>query len=235
MVRRVSGLKIAGELHTRNMYRREWRKGGLEQAGVELEVTDPRQRLIVALVQKKVAEILGDERFGNRFQIGMLSSFESFLESVARIRKRTEDGEDEERVFDGDQEATSDERAGIDTKAIGALSESYRERFGQRLPHPKLDATCAALMKEFEAGEKSLVFVRRVATVDEMAERLEAVFDRWLKARMVAALPGLEGEIDGLFARYERERKRRRDDEWSEKTTRRTSTRSASSGWSGPG
>jgi hypothetical protein len=220
LVRRVSGLQIAGELHTRNMYRREWRKGGLEEHGVELAVTDPRQRLIVALVQKKVAEILDDERFGNRFQIGMLSSFESFVESVgkrigrARAPGPGEQDDGEERTFDGDQEATTEERAGIDTAAIGALSRSYGERFGERLPHPKLDATCAALMKAFEAGEKSLVFVRRVATVGEMAARLETMFDRWLKAKMIAALPGLEDDIHELFARYERERRRRPDDGW---------------------
>ena len=36
----------------------------------------------VALVQKKVNELLGNERFNQSFQIGMLASFESFLETA---------------------------------------------------------------------------------------------------------------------------------------------------------
>ena len=45
---------------------------------------DDRQRLIVALVQKKVAEVLQDERFGASFQMGMLASFESFSHILQR-------------------------------------------------------------------------------------------------------------------------------------------------------
>jgi len=214
IVRRVSGLRIGGELHTRNMYRREWRRGGLEEHGKELAITDPRQRLVVGLVQKKVAEVLGNERFNNRFQIGMLSSFESFLESVARLRERADaQDEDDPSRFDGDQDANQEERAGIDTEAIAELSQSYWNRFGARLPHPKLDATCASLGRAFEHGDKSLVFVRRVATVSEMASRLETMFDGLIKQRMLDALPLLKTEINQIFARYERERARRPDEE----------------------
>ena len=208
VIRRVSGLRIGGELYTKNMYRREWRRGGLERHDDPIEVTDPRQRLIVALMQKKVAEVLQTERFNNHFQIGMLSSFESFLESVETVRRRGED----EPTFDGEEQHRrlgEQERAGIDTDAIGAVVQSYRERFRSTLPHPKLDATADNLSDSFNTAEKTLVFVRRVATVGELAAKLEESFDTWIRTRMELSLPGLHSELAQLFKDYERERMRR--------------------------
>ena len=208
LIRRVSGLCIGGELYTKNMYRREWRRGGLQRHDDPIEVTDPRQRLVVALMQKKVAEVLQTKRFNNHFQIGMLSSFESFLESVETIRRRGE----EEPTFDDEEQHRGlgdQERTGIDTKAIGAVVRSYRERFRSTLPHPKLDATADNLSDSFSTGEKTLVFVRRVATVGELAAKLEESFDTWIKARMELSLPGLHSELAQLFENYERERLRR--------------------------
>ena len=211
LIRRVSGLNIAGRLHTKNMYRREWRRGGLEHHDEPIEIEEPRQRLIVALMQKKVAEVLQTERFNNNFQIGMLSSFESFLQSVETAGRRNED----EPAFDGEEQRrrlSDRERNGIDTEAIGEVVRSYREVFGNTLPHPKLDTTAAALSGAFETGEKTLVFVRRVATVDELAAKLDESFDAWIRARMEARLPELHEEIAALFERYASERLRRPDE-----------------------
>ena len=74
LVRRLTGLSMAGQKHTKSMYRREWRGGGCTDHDDPLQVPDQRQCLIVALIQKKVAEILQDERFKASFQIGMLAS-----------------------------------------------------------------------------------------------------------------------------------------------------------------
>ena len=208
LIRRVSGLQIAGRLHTKNMYRREWRRGGLKHHDEPTKIKDPKQRLIVALIQKKVAEVLQNERFNNQFQIGMLSSFESFLQSVETVRRRGPD----EPAFDGEEQrrGLSDrERDGIDTEAIGEVVRSYREVFGSALPHPKLDTTAAALSGAFATGEKALVFVRRVATVGELAAKLDESFDAWVRARMETRLPALHQEIAALFERYASERLRR--------------------------
>ena len=211
LIRRVSGLKIAGRLHTKNMYRREWRRGGLQRHDQPMVIKEPGERLVVALMQKKVAEVLQNERFNNHFQIGMLSSFESFLQSVEGVRRRTAD----DAVFDGEEQhrGLRDEvRRGADTNAITDVVRSYHARFDKRLPHPKLDRTASALSDAFETGEKALVFVRRVATVDEMAAKLDESFDRWIRMRMEARLPDLHGEIAGLFKRYGDERQRRPDE-----------------------
>lgn len=221
MVRRVAGLNINGQRYTKNMYRREWRQGGYRAHDNPMEITDPKQRLVVGLMQKKVAEIFRDERFNNSFQIGMLSSFESFLETVGGRSQRTglqqatvtgeEDGPSSS--FDGQQGDTVDERRGIDTDGIAAIVESYRTNFRDTLPHPKLDGTADSFSSVFETGEKTLVFVRRVRTVDELAAKLDAHFDRWLRGRMIAELPSLASEIYRFFERYATERAKRPDEQ----------------------
>jgi len=216
LVRRVAGLNIAGSLHTKNMYRREWRQGGYAAHDEPIRIEDPRQRLVVALMQKKVAEVLQSERFSNSFQIGMLSSFESFLQSVETVRRRRQsvatDEEEEEdgiREFDDSEQnrrASEAERQGIDSASVARIAQSYRERFGRTLPHPKLDATAAAHAGVFRSGEKVLIFVRRVRTVDELAAKLDEAFDGWVHERMLQALQSLEDEVRDLFTRYARER-----------------------------
>ena len=221
MVRRVAGLRINGRRYTKNMYRREWRQGGYCVHDEPIKITDPKQRLVVGLMQKKVAEILRDERFNNSFQIGMLSSFESFLETVGGRgqptgpQEATGAGEEDElpSSFDGQQGDTVDERRGIDTDGIAAIVESYRTNFRATLPHPKLDGTADSFASGFETGEKALVFVRRVRTVDELAAKLDAHFDRWLRSRMTAELPTLVSDIDQFFEEYARERAKRPDEQ----------------------
>ena len=177
LIRRISGMQINGELHTKNMYRREWRRGGFTDHDDPIVIEDPRERLIVALVQKKVVEVVGSEKFNNHFQIGMLSSFESFVETATRRRAslseaENDNGDGAERVFDGQQEATALQRRGADSHSLTSIVRSYKREFGgQSLPHPKLDATVDALTSTFEDGIKSLIFVRRLATMGEMAER----------------------------------------------------------------
>ena len=214
LIRRITHLDIGGRNHTKNMYRREWRHGGFTHPEEPIRFDDPRQRLVVALVQKKVAEVLGNEKFGNRFQIGMLSSFESFLQSVGSPRQEQPDEESDANeagegnggaAFDGQQTQDREEQRGADTRILNALVESYEEAFGQAIPHPKLDATVEALAAAFETGEKALVFVRRVATVGELARRLDRRFDAWLRKRMKEALPDHREEIDRLFERFREE------------------------------
>lgn len=219
MVRRVSALRINGKDFTKNMYRREWRKGGYTVHDEPIRMDNPKERLVVALMQKKVAEILQDERFNNHFQIGMLSSFESFLQSVSKSGKRKKDSankdEKEKQIFDGknqNDKAMTIEKQGIDTKAVESIVSSYRKRFGRSLPHPKLDRTAQALKNIFETGEKTLVFVRRVATVNELASKVEYFFDHWIRNRMEKVLPELHDKINAFFRRYELERMRRPDE-----------------------
>lgn len=205
LIRRLTGLTIAGDRHTKNMYRREWRGGGCDTHDEPLSVPDARQRLVVALVQKKVAEVLKDTRFNSSFQIGMLASFESFMQT-AKVLKSTADEEPAAFTIDGQTEKT-DEIVGIDTNSINRLAESYKKTFRTALPHPKMDSVVQSLSKSLNSGEKSLVFVRRVKSVDELTDKLCRKYDETLFAEIYARLPvTLHGEFDEIKKQYDAER-----------------------------
>ena len=204
LVRRLAKLTINGTVHTKNMYRREWRNGGVNVHDARLQMADDQQKLIVALVQKKVAEVLGSEQFNHSFQIGMLASFESFLET-ARVKSRNED----DSVFDNNDQTDQDvEREGIDTLSVNQLAKTYRQRFGKSLPHPKMDAVAESLKTSFDTGQKSLVFVRRVKSVSELTEKLNRHYDTWLKTYLLKQLrPELHFDFLKALDRYESERR----------------------------
>ena len=203
LVRRVTSIAIAGKEHTKNMYRREWRSGGVHAHDEPIATTDPKERLVVALVQKKVSEVLQSARFGASFQIGMLASFESFLET-ARVKRE----DDEPSNFD-DTDQTDDrgEREGVDVRDVNSLARSYREKFGQELPHPKMDALVSSLARSWERGEKALVFVRRVASVTELKRKLDDCYDGWLLGRLKRELPeGAQARLATAIERYRAEK-----------------------------
>lgn len=203
LVRRVTTIRVADREHTKNMYRREWRAGGVADHDQPIQITDPRQRLVVALVQKKVSELLSGKRFNRSFQIGMLASFESFLET-AKLKR----GTDELGVFD-DSEQTEivAERDGLDVHDLNRLARDYRKTFGREMPHPKMDAIVHKLSTAWLTGEKSLVFVRRVASVKELKRKLDDLYDDWLIPRVRAGLPEeLRAAFAGVEASYRREK-----------------------------
>ncbi|MEV5693527.1 helicase-related protein [Micromonospora globbae] len=191
LIRRVTSLEVSGQRLTKNLYRREWRAGGVAQHDEPIRITDDRQRLTVALVQKKVSELLDDERFGTRFQVGMLASFESFLETSAAKRpasmEEIADIADEavEANFDNaEQAADAVERQGIDVPMLNDLARDHVQRFGRELPHPKMDALVHALGSSWRDGCKGLVFVRRVASVSELKRKLDDEYTDWLVDRL---------------------------------------------------
>jgi hypothetical protein len=204
LIRRVTEIRAGGVSLTKNQYRREWRRGGVADHDEPIRVEDPKHRLIVALIQKKVGEILGNERFNSSFQVGMLASFESFLETA---KVRTED--DAGNFDDTDQTDDALEREGIDVAEIDRFADSYRRRFGREMPHPKMDALVAALEPAWRHGRKALVFVRRVASVGELKRKLDERYDDWLFDRLRRDLPEkLHGRLDRLIERYRKEKGR---------------------------
>lgn len=217
LIRRVTELQVGGERLTRNLYRSEWRRGGVVDRAMAIVPTDDRQKLVVALLQKKVSELLGHERFRAGFQIGMLASFESFLETsqVAAVDAEevgdTEDGA-AGNFDDAEQTADAAERAGIDTGAVNQLAASYRRSFGTELPHPKMDAVVDALSRAWLSGEKTLVFVRRVASVKELRRKLEDRYDAWLLGSLRERLAGLPAaalrQFEQVVEDYQAKRRR---------------------------
>jgi hypothetical protein len=170
-----------------------------------LEVKDDRERLAVALIQKKVAELLGSEQFGSSFQMGMLASFESFMETTKVKRADDEGGP----FYGPDQaeESSDPEREGLDVAQVNRIARSHYDHFKTHLPHPKMDGVVKELAEGWTTGRKSLVFVRRVASVTELKRKLDERYDAWLLARLRRELPaGLQERFEGLVERYLEER-----------------------------
>ena len=84
---------------------------------------------------------------------------------------------------------------------VATLAESYRERFGASLPHPKMDAVVESLGSAFATGEKALVFVRRVKSVPELVFKLGDAYDSWLRSYLDEALaPELREAMATMWA-----------------------------------
>jgi superfamily II DNA or RNA helicase len=208
LIRRVTALDCAGGRLTKTEYRREWRRGGVEEHDTAARIDDS-QKLTVALVQKKVGEVLNSSRFNASFQIGMLASFESFLET--RGIRRAGDEEGLGHFDDAEQTDDPELRAGVDVDVVNKLARDYRRRLGDReLPHPKMDGLVSHLGHAFGSGHKALVFVRRVASVRELKRKLERLYDDYLIARLRRELlPKLQTELDAQVAAYQRTREER--------------------------
>ncbi len=169
MVRRLNTINVGGKMHTRNMYRTENR----EEAAITLTDDDYKTKLITALVQKKVGELIRDMK--GQYQTGMLASFESYLPSTTNI----------DVEFDGEQDDRGEAK---DTSIIQALTRSYQKKFGEStLPHPKMDKTVEKYGNQaFYNGEKQLIFVRRVQSVSDLKSKFDDKYDLWLKKHLVA-------------------------------------------------
>jgi superfamily II DNA or RNA helicase len=214
LIRRTTQLPVAGKRLTKTEYRREWRRGGIGIHDEPLALANDRQRLAVALVQKKVAEVLGNGKFNHAFQVGLLASFESFLEtvksSVTKPMPATEEHADGDEAGSfhrsADEVAATrlDRRDGADILAVNSIAESHRRRFKAELPHPKMDAMVDQLAESLANGQKALVFVRRVASVDELQWKLEEKYDARLFTKLRTALGDgeLRNDLDRQIDKY---------------------------------
>ncbi|MDB4542777.1 DEAD/DEAH box helicase family protein [bacterium] len=202
MVRRLNELQVAGKPHTRNMYRREWRRG--DHAEIALETDE--QKLVTALVQKKVGEMLDKQGGSPSFQMGLLASFESYAES-------TRSGPVE---FDGDvREKESTDAA--DRHVIGAIQDSYtRADLGRTLPHPKMDIVAQRLAEQmFHHNRKQIVFVRRVKSVKELKNKLDDHYTEWISngiSESLAQYPAQRDMMKRIIQEYELQSRQRDED-----------------------
>lgn len=196
LVRRVNSMRVNGTDLTKNTYRRTWYQGGVGAHDLPLDPGDVRQRLSVALVQKRVSDVVGT-KFGNAFQLGMLASFESFAETAAsrkstkaeKAGEETDDAQPDARFDGGEQTGDEAERRGVDTDTVNALARSHYAAFGSELAHPKMDALVDDLARSWVTGRKALVFVRRIASVTEIKRKLDERYDSWLLDLLQRELP----------------------------------------------
>ncbi|WP_306392493.1 DEAD/DEAH box helicase [Telluria beijingensis] len=183
MVRRLNSLTLDGKPHTRNLYRDEHR------SGVKAEVTlGIEQQLFAAVLQKKVGEAVNDGHHG-KFELGMLASFESYHPGQDRQHER----------FDGDEDgAGAGAPDAADRGVVDFMVSDFRETFRRFPPHPKMDQVARQAHHASAAGnKKTLVFVRRVASVGELKAKIEESYNAWLADYLAH-----DAEVHAHVARY---------------------------------
>ena len=81
------------------------------------------------------------------------------------------------------------EKDGIDVRDVNKLARDFFNTFHYHMPHPKMDAVVESLATSWLTGRKTLVFVRRVASVTELEQKLNECYDAWLIPHMLHHLP----------------------------------------------
>jgi hypothetical protein len=194
IVRRVGELRLQdGSRYTRNMYRQEWRAGGVEAPDIPMHSASPSERLVNAVIQKNVFELL-QAWSGGRFRIGALESFEIYSGAASSLTEV-------------DDAAGKIDQALPDQRLIADLCESYRANFAEEVPHPKLNAVAKMLGRNIRQREKSLVFVRRVATTKDLASRASEEFDHVLISLFKSVVQASEHDlVDRIEVVWKRKR-----------------------------
>lgn len=168
-----------GDFHSKYHYRRE------EDLSVDFS-DNPSSELFFALYQKKLAEQLRGAKAGRRFLYGYLEGFES-----VGIQDAAEESSDEKDESNTQKESF---RKAPDTELLESLTKSYAQVMGKFPEHPKYSALVKRFVperifeKEVDLHElKHLVFVRRIPSVREMTQRVNAGYDSVLMAYLLSA------------------------------------------------
>lgn len=197
LIRGKMEYKLGNGIYSRNQCRYEHRKGNVVKAeNAEcLKIKDDEQALVMGLLQYNTIKYLNDKHNAT-FELGMLAGFETFKLDQ---QKKLDDQEFEET-------RTKKINKSQDYEILSKIINSYKDEFGSMPPHPKQDAIVEAVFDQMKRGEKSLVFVRRVASAYELERRL---LDKWEKEVVYSELKNKwkyamkSPELDMLINAYE--------------------------------
>jgi hypothetical protein len=179
MVRRERSFSGRGKL--------EYRNYDLKPVDMFAPGTSSLYALTFATMQKKLVELL--DGGNNIFRMGEISSNESAKASVARYVK----GKSESEAVLEESSSKKKQSEPIDEQFLEELGESFKSLQNRAnsdalgLPHAKVDEVVKELAEtclENGSGTKELVFVRRIDTVDELADRLLYEFQLILNSRI---------------------------------------------------
>lgn len=173
-LRRLRRMEGKTKSHDKYSYRNE-REVKVDFSG------DPEGEVFFALYQKLLARKQAKEK--RRFMYGYLEGFESFeVKPAGKISAKDDDGR------------RNDFNEAGDTDILKQLSRMHAA-LGGAPAHPKYDEVvdlCVPI-DIFDSSQdlherKHLIFVRRVPSVRELAQRVNAAYDRQLAQRIVRAL-----------------------------------------------
>ncbi len=167
LIRGVMTIELNNQEYSRNGYRHEHRNGNvIKQENAECQVLkDDSTSLFLSLMQYKTIKELKYKN-GNQFEMGMLAGFESF-------HKNTSD-------YENDTLTNKKEREAKDENILKNIIHSYYETFKDYPPHPKQESLVEEVFNAMMKREKSLIFVRRIASVREIERKLFKKYSNFL-------------------------------------------------------
>ena len=147
-----------------------------------------KQRLFLALIQSKLAK--GTAKNNSTYKIGFLETFESYNPS-GFILDDEETGEKNKEFENNGSQEEGEKGEAPDKKMLQNISKSFYKTFGNGKypPHPKfsfMEKEVAEIINtnipqqetETKAPDKAVIFVRRLATVDELEKRLNSMYEK---------------------------------------------------------
>lgn len=177
MVRRERSFSGRGKLGYRNYEHRP--------VDMFADGKSPVYALTFAAMQKNLVKLL--DGGNNKFRMGEISSHESAKASIARYMS----GKSKPDILD--EKSSSQQSEPIDEKFLERMGESFKalqngaDSYARGMPHAKMDQVVDELAADcLRNGSctKELVFVRRIDTVDELADRLLHEFQDILNKRI---------------------------------------------------
>ena len=204
-IRRVTTIRVGGQELTKNQYRREWRRGGVQchDEPIMSSRTAPERSWWRSCRRKSAS-------FSGTSGSTRLSRSACWHPSRASSRPQSSSVTRRSRPSTTPSRPTTRlEREGIDVNAVNRLAAQLpHDASGGELPHPKMDALVDIARDVLGHRQKALVFVRRVASVKELKRKLDERYDEWLLGRLRRELPEAVLErFEGLVQNYREERR----------------------------
>lgn len=197
LVRRTRSHVDQAEVSHGKIHYRKYERHGVSAA------RDPLFALTMALVQKRLVQALSGRN--NQFRQGECSSFESLATSIKRtmgdtdgIQRQVPELEMSVQRRGNDTPEQTPDRASIEAlnksfrknivrKVVGALADQKNARYD--MPHAKLQEVADQVFQRSlrnASNHKSLIFVRRIDTVNELVALLLARFQDDVDQRIAA-------------------------------------------------
>lgn len=168
---------------SRNQCREEHRKGNVNKVeeADHLTMDDTFESVFWQLIQYKSIKHLNQKNNAS-FEIGMLAGFETY--NVDRDRKKetlnqNENGVEysEDNTKEYEQTESRKTKDSQDLNIVRNIINSYNETFKQFPPHPKQTKLENEVITQLNQQDKSLIFVRRIASSLELEKRILAKYE----------------------------------------------------------
>lgn len=205
MIRGVMNFEIDGKSYSRNGYRHEHRKGNVEmKPDADFQkLNDNSTALVMSLVQYKTIKELKWKN-NNVFEMGMLAGFESFYNTSSAYEDETLENRKEKEAKD--------------EHILKHILDSYQDTFKELPPHPKQESLVNELFQQMIHGEKSLIYVRRIASVRELERKLFKKYSDYLISKIQRIYKSNKiPEIKTLLENYQKDDVRQKADQVLEK------------------